>query len=67
MSIDDPRATQGGALKGCPICGGGWIRKISKTKLNVLGLGHGLSDCPKLEESQRRVQAAQSRYSGGGY
>ncbi|CAD6576784.1 MAG: DEAD-box ATP-dependent RNA helicase 35 [Tremellales sp. Tagirdzhanova-0007] len=52
MSIDDPRATHGGVLKGCPICG---------------GLGHGLSDCPKLEESQRRVQAAQSRYSGGGY
>lgn len=52
LSIDDPRAIQGGALRGCPICG---------------GLGHGLSDCPKLEEETRRKQAAQTRYQGGGY
>lgn len=52
LSIDDPRAAHGGALKGCPICG---------------GLGHGLSDCPKLEEETRRKQAAQTRYHGGGY
>ncbi|KJE05434.1 ATP-dependent RNA helicase DDX41 [Cryptococcus gattii NT-10] len=52
LSIDDPRAAHGGGLKGCPICG---------------GLGHGLSDCPKLEEETRRKQAAQTRYHGGGY
>nr|XP_019011649.1 ATP-dependent RNA helicase DDX41 [Kwoniella pini CBS 10737]OCF50430.1 ATP-dependent RNA helicase DDX41 [Kwoniella pini CBS 10737] len=52
LSIDDPRAAQGGSLKGCPICG---------------GLGHGLQDCPKLQEEQRRKQAANTRYDGGGY
>ncbi|KAK6910852.1 hypothetical protein I203_104886 [Kwoniella mangroviensis CBS 8507] len=52
LSIDDPRAAHGGALKGCPICG---------------GLGHGLQDCPKLQEEQRRKQAANTRYDGGGY
>jgi ATP-dependent RNA helicase DDX41 len=52
LSIDDPRAKSGGSLKGCPICG---------------GLGHGLSDCPKLEEETRRKQAANQKYSGGGY
>ncbi|OCF32706.1 ATP-dependent RNA helicase DDX41 [Kwoniella heveanensis CBS 569] len=52
LSIDDPRAAHGGALKGCPICG---------------GLGHGLSDCPKLQEEQRRKQAATTRYTDGGY
>ncbi|WVQ72071.1 hypothetical protein IAR50_001615 [Cryptococcus sp. DSM 104548] len=52
LSIDDPRAAYGGALKGCPICG---------------GLGHGLENCPKLEEEQRRKQAAQRTYDGGGY
>ncbi|WOO83237.1 DEAD-box ATP-dependent RNA helicase 35 [Vanrija pseudolonga] len=52
LSIDDPRAAQGGVLKGCPICG---------------GLGHGLSDCPKLEEETRRRQAANNRYDDGGY
>ncbi|KAK8854645.1 hypothetical protein IAR55_003384 [Kwoniella newhampshirensis] len=52
LSIDDPRAAQGGALKGCPICG---------------GLGHGISDCPKLEEEQRRKAASQTKYQGGGY
>ncbi|KAK4688501.1 ATP-dependent RNA helicase DDX41, partial [Tremellales sp. Uapishka_1] len=53
LSIDDPRAAAGGALKGCPICG---------------GLGHGLSDCPKLEEAQRRTAAGHSRMADtGGY
>ncbi|WVQ79777.1 hypothetical protein IAT38_001877 [Cryptococcus sp. DSM 104549] len=52
LSIDDPRAAHGGALKGCPICG---------------GLGHGIQDCPKLEEEQRRKQASNTRYDGGGY
>lgn len=52
LSIDDPRAAHGAAYKGCPICG---------------GLGHGLSDCPKLEEATRRQQAANQKYSGEGY
>ncbi|KAI0928179.1 hypothetical protein AcV5_005827 [Taiwanofungus camphoratus] len=53
QSIDDPRAAQGGSLKGCPVCG---------------GLGHGISNCPKLEETQRR-QMASHRVSDdrGGY
>ncbi|KAL9932883.1 hypothetical protein V8E36_008138 [Tilletia maclaganii] len=50
-AIDDPRAAAGGALKGCPICG---------------GLGHGIKDCPKLEENQRRQTAGFSRGDGGG-
>ncbi|RXK42320.1 ATP-dependent RNA helicase DDX41 [Tremella mesenterica] len=52
LSIEDPRAKQGGNVKGCAICG---------------GLGHGIADCPKLQEAQRRTQAAQNQYSGGGY
>ncbi|CUA72279.1 ATP-dependent RNA helicase DDX41 [Rhizoctonia solani] len=51
QSIEDPRAAQGGALKGCPVCG---------------GLGHGISACPKLEDNQRRVMAAQRGADGGG-
>ncbi|OSD02753.1 P-loop containing nucleoside triphosphate hydrolase protein [Trametes coccinea BRFM310] len=53
QSIEDPRAAQGGTLKGCPVCG---------------GLGHGLSNCPKLEDAQRR-QMASHRISDdrGGY
>ncbi|CAL1703889.1 unnamed protein product [Somion occarium] len=43
QSIDDPRAAQGGSLKGCPVCG---------------GLGHGISNCPKLEDTQRRQMAS---------
>ncbi|KAK0528943.1 DEAD-box ATP-dependent RNA helicase 35 [Tilletia horrida] len=52
-AIDDPRASAagGGPLKGCPICG---------------GLGHGIKDCPKLEENQRRATANFSRGDGGG-
>ncbi|KAH9830995.1 DEAD-domain-containing protein [Rhodofomes roseus] len=53
QSIEDPRAVQGGSLKGCPVCG---------------GLGHGISNCPKLEDTQRR-QMASHRMSDdrGGY
>jgi ATP-dependent RNA helicase DDX41 len=52
LDIEDPRAAQGASYKGCPICG---------------GLGHALSDCPKLEEATRRQQAANAKYSEGGY
>ncbi|KAL1683440.1 P-loop containing nucleoside triphosphate hydrolase protein [Schizophyllum commune] len=51
-SIEDPRAAQGGALKGCAVCG---------------GLGHGISNCPKLEETQRRqMQSHRMAQDGGG-
>ncbi|KXN90443.1 DEAD-box ATP-dependent RNA helicase 35 [Leucoagaricus sp. SymC.cos] len=53
VSIDDPRAAQGGSSKGCPVCG---------------GLGHGISNCPKLEETQRRQMASHRNVdAGGGY
>ncbi|EGN92023.1 hypothetical protein SERLA73DRAFT_173192 [Serpula lacrymans var. lacrymans S7.3] len=53
QSIDDPRAAQGGSLKGCPVCG---------------GLGHGISNCPKLEDAQRRQMAShRAADDGGGY
>jgi len=48
QSLEDPRAAQGGNMKGCPVCG---------------GLGHGISNCPKLEEEQKRKMASQR---GGG-
>ncbi|KII88864.1 hypothetical protein PLICRDRAFT_109688 [Plicaturopsis crispa FD-325 SS-3] len=53
-SIEDPRAVQGGSLKGCPVCG---------------GLGHGISNCPKLEDAQRRQMASHraAEDGGGGY
>ncbi|KAF5330114.1 hypothetical protein D9758_018138 [Tetrapyrgos nigripes] len=51
-SIEDPRAAQGGALKGCPVCG---------------GLGHGIGNCPKLEETQRRQTASHRTTDTGGY
>ncbi|QRV86166.1 DEAD/DEAH box helicase [Ceratobasidium sp. AG-Ba] len=51
QSIEDPRVAQGGSLKGCPVCG---------------GLGHVISNCPKLEDNQRRVMAAQRGADGGG-
>lgn len=53
QSVEDPHAAQGGSLKGCPVCG---------------GLGHGISNCPKLEDTQRRTMAAH-RAGGdvGGY
>ncbi|KAI0318059.1 P-loop containing nucleoside triphosphate hydrolase protein [Amylostereum chailletii] len=53
QTIEDPRAAQGGALKGCPVCG---------------GLGHGISNCPKLEETQRRQMAThRASHDTGGY
>jgi len=54
QSLEDPRAAQGGNMKGCPVCG---------------GLGHGISNCPKLEEEQRRKMAGQrgGDDGGGGY
>ncbi|KAG7086704.1 hypothetical protein E1B28_002640 [Marasmius oreades] len=52
-TIEDSRAVQGGELKGCPVCG---------------GLGHGISNCPKLEETQRRQMAShRTTEDGGGY
>ncbi|KAF9258099.1 P-loop containing nucleoside triphosphate hydrolase protein [Marasmius fiardii PR-910] len=51
-TIEDPRAAQGGVLKGCPVCG---------------GLGHGISNCPKLEETQRRQMASHRVTDDGGY
>ncbi|GMK59645.1 hypothetical protein CspeluHIS016_0802510 [Cutaneotrichosporon spelunceum] len=49
LDIDDPRAAAGGVLKGCPICG---------------GLGHGLAECPKLADEQRRKAAASAAFGG---
>ncbi|KAG6878752.1 DEAD-box ATP-dependent RNA helicase 35 [Termitomyces sp. T159_Od127] len=51
-TIDDPRAAQGGTLKGCSVCG---------------GLGHGISNCPKLEEAKRREMASHRGADEGGY
>ncbi|KAL0947470.1 hypothetical protein HGRIS_013575 [Hohenbuehelia grisea] len=51
-TIDDPRAAQGGSLKGCPVCG---------------GLGHSISNCPKLEDTQRRQMASHRGADDGGY
>lgn len=51
-AIEDPRAAAGGAIRACAICG---------------GLGHSISDCPKLEEEQRRKMAGHSMDGGGGY
>lgn len=51
LSIEDPRAAQGGgALKGCAVCG---------------GLGHGISNCPKLEETQRRTMQSHRMTADG--
>ncbi|KIJ69637.1 hypothetical protein HYDPIDRAFT_185318 [Hydnomerulius pinastri MD-312] len=53
QTIEDPRAAQGASLKGCPVCG---------------GLGHGISNCPKLEDAQRRQMAShRAANDGGGY
>lgn len=52
-TIDDPRASHGGSLKGCSVCG---------------GLGHGISNCPKLEDAKRRELAShRGGDDGGGY
>ncbi|PWN28934.1 P-loop containing nucleoside triphosphate hydrolase protein [Jaminaea rosea] len=50
-AIEDPRATAGGQIRACAICG---------------GLGHSVQDCPKLEEEQRRKMAGHGRDAGGG-
>ncbi|KAF5331049.1 hypothetical protein D9619_005707 [Psilocybe cf. subviscida] len=53
QTIEDPRAAQGRTLTGCPVCG---------------GLGHGISNCPKLEDTQRRQMAShRTADEGGGY
>jgi len=53
LSVEDPRAAQGGSLKGCPVCG---------------GLGHGISNCPKLEDTLRKqVASHRTAEDGGGY
>ena len=49
-SIEDPNAGQGRAI-GCQNCG---------------GLGHSISNCPKLEDSQRRQMASQRAIQNGG-
>ena len=70
QTIQDPRAAQGGSLKGCPVCGG----NVTRTRWRVIftlctGLGHGISNCPKLEDAQRRQMASQRAVhgDGGGY
>ncbi|PWN51317.1 putative DEAD-box ATP-dependent RNA helicase 35 [Violaceomyces palustris] len=50
-AIEDPRMAAGGKLTSCPVCG---------------GLGHGIKDCPKLEDNQRRATAGFSRGDDGG-
>jgi ATP-dependent RNA helicase DDX41 len=50
QSIEDPRVAQGGSLKGCPVCG---------------GLGHGISNCPKLEDEYKRKMASHKGDDGG--
>ncbi|KIO13130.1 hypothetical protein M404DRAFT_12200 [Pisolithus tinctorius Marx 270] len=54
QTIEDPRISQNGSFRGCPVCG---------------GLGHGVSNCPKLEDVQRRQMASQRAVhdGGGGY
>lgn len=70
-SIDDPRIAQGGFLKGCPVCGGmSLVNKCSgmcRQAIAWLGLGHSISNCPKLEETQRRQMASHRNVDGGGY
>lgn len=52
-SLNDPHASADGGLpRGCAACG---------------GLGHTVRDCPKLEDSQRRMTAAIARGDAGGY
>ncbi|GLB35208.1 putative P-loop containing nucleoside triphosphate hydrolase protein [Lyophyllum shimeji] len=51
-TIEDPRAAHGGILKGCSVCG---------------GLGHGISNCPKLEDAKRREMASHRGDDLGGY
>ena len=68
-SIDDPRAARGGSLIGCPMCGGEPLTfDICLVSFSIifLGLGHGISNCPKLEETQRRQLAAHRTVDTGG-
>ncbi|WFD29124.1 RNA helicase [Malassezia sp. CBS 17886] len=52
-SIADPRAASGGRIDSCAMCG---------------GLGHSVRDCPKLEDTQRRIASTFSRADApGGY
>ncbi|PPQ85043.1 hypothetical protein CVT26_007699, partial [Gymnopilus dilepis] len=51
-TIEDPRAARGGSLTGCPVCG---------------GLGHGISNCPKLEDAQRRQMASHRNADDGAF
>ncbi|CCA72383.1 probable DEAD-box ATP-dependent RNA helicase 35 [Serendipita indica DSM 11827] len=51
QSVEDPRVAQGGVLKSCPVCG---------------GLGHGIANCPKLEDTHRRTMASHRINDGGG-
>lgn len=51
MSVEDPKAAQGGSLTGCPVCG---------------GLGHTIQNCPKLEDNQRRTMASHRMDDMGG-
>lgn len=51
QSVEDPRLEKGGALKGCPVCG---------------GLGHDVANCPKLEDTHRRTMASHRIQDGGG-
>jgi ATP-dependent RNA helicase DDX41 len=72
-TIDDPRAAQGGTLKGCGVCGGmffsGLPAAYTLTTLSTPGLGHGISNCPKLEDAKRREMASHRGLNdgGGGY
>ncbi|KAF6742351.1 DEAD-box protein abstrakt [Ephemerocybe angulata] len=51
-SVEDPRLAQGRSVTGCPVCG---------------GLGHSISNCPKLEDTQRRTMASHRMEDTGGY
>lgn len=51
LEIEDPNANADGTVKGCANCG---------------GLGHTITNCPKLEDISRRTMAAQRFSHGGG-
>ena len=68
-TIDDPRAIQGGCFTGCPVCGGKFdLVSVFVISHGAPGLGHVISNCPKLEDAQRRQMASQrTTDEGGGY
>lgn len=68
-TIDDPRAIQGGSFTGCPVCGGKFDLVFNFViSHDAPGLGHGISNCPKLEDAQRRQMAShRTTDEGGGY